>query len=1346
MKKFYSALLSFIALGVLAACGTSAESIELDETSVELEVGESATVSSTVEPEDASQDVEWSSDDEDVATVEDGEITAVAGGSNTITATSTENEDVSADVDVTVIPDPESISLSPETMELEEGESETLEASITPEDADQEVTYESDDEDVATVDGDEVTAEAAGETTITVTSEADDGVSETASITVVVGVSSVEDAFAAEVDDEVTTEGVVTGFAYNGYFIEDDTDAIFVYDEEDYYEDVEVGDEVQLSGVRSEYEGLQQIQDLSSLEVLESDVELPDVVDMSDVDLDDEDALEAYQSHRVGLEGYRVDSVSSDDYDNLTFDLYSPFDDYSMTMHYDSRLELSDDDEVFDLEENDLLDLDGMHLGWYDGPQLTYNGDDPVSENDSTLELDDADDNDELEVDVSGESEREWVVQPQASFDGEDVDYESSDEDVATVDDNGLLTVEDIGETTLTTTSQDDSDVSEEVTLVVTSEDLEVVLNDELNDDDQLTLNTEEVFDPDYTVSPEFVSQDVTMTSDDEAVVDVTEEDELEAVDEGTTDVTITSDADPDTSLTVEVLVEDPEPTLDFIESYEINEGDEEFEILQDVTAEDPIDGDLTDDVEVTDDDGFDATETGTYEIDIAVTNSFDNTDEGTISVEVIEEGEVIEASGQYNFQYAEPETRNELFADAERYLLETGYGGIPSTSNAGYVLYSDRLELPVEDPVPVLDYGTLFGSMSEDDSEVEMDDGDPGEEGEYTYRTAETSDPGQFNAWLAEDSISSDIITLFQDSLYYFDFNDDKTGYEVVPGMADGMPTPIDGEENEYGTELSDEWEVDVRDDLEWYFHEDIDTEGYSETIDAQDFIDTFKLALEENWFRAVSGGGDFDSAPQTIENAQAFADGEADWEDVGLKAKDDNTLSFEFEDNMSEWTTIYWLSDFVHTPIHMDLYDDVGDQYGTSEDTIASHGPFYLDYYEADKMLRFEENPNFHDPDRYEFDGYDIQIIPDDESRFQEFQSGRLDSVGVPSARYEEYRNDPRIKEIPGATVFRASVNSLGTEENQEEQFPGSDFEPEPLLAWESEDGDTNFRNALYHAWDRQEIAEEVEVTSQPSMHYFSDAYIVSPDGDGVPFRDWDTEQANLEVAEEAFDDGDIDSEYNPDDYDNFEDWEEDEFDNWYEDNGESDLSMVAEGMSTDTYGYNPDLSTAIFEDAMDDLVDEGVYELGTPDDPLEIELQFTIQSGSSGQTNYAEFLKEELEDIFEYENDDGETLAYVTLDIDPVEFPDNYEKRLDIGETDIGQGGISGSTLDAASFLENFTDDNRGGFTLDWGIDTSSANIEVTRENRSGEEVTELWSFNALTSALGGEVEVEDGEEVE
>ena len=78
--------------------------ITLSETTMSLNVGQSEQLTATVIPANATNaNVDWSSDDETVATVNDtGEVTAVGEGTATITASSNDDSDVSATADVTV--------------------------------------------------------------------------------------------------------------------------------------------------------------------------------------------------------------------------------------------------------------------------------------------------------------------------------------------------------------------------------------------------------------------------------------------------------------------------------------------------------------------------------------------------------------------------------------------------------------------------------------------------------------------------------------------------------------------------------------------------------------------------------------------------------------------------------------------------------------------------------------------------------------------------------------------------------------------------------------------------------------------------------------------------------------------------------------------------------------------------------------------------------------------------------------------------------------------------------------------------------------------------------------------
>ena len=155
------------------------QSLELNKSTLTLKVGDKETLTATILPAETTLDkgVTWDSGNTSVATVSDkGEVTAVAPGETTITVTSKGDPSkvkycsvlVSAKIIAVT-----GVTLDKNSLSLEIGKSETLNATIAPESAtDKTVTWSSSNTSIATVDGNgKVTAIASGTATITVTTK-----------------------------------------------------------------------------------------------------------------------------------------------------------------------------------------------------------------------------------------------------------------------------------------------------------------------------------------------------------------------------------------------------------------------------------------------------------------------------------------------------------------------------------------------------------------------------------------------------------------------------------------------------------------------------------------------------------------------------------------------------------------------------------------------------------------------------------------------------------------------------------------------------------------------------------------------------------------------------------------------------------------------------------------------------------------------------------------------------------------------------------------------------------------------------------------------------------------------
>lgn len=171
------------------------KSIIVDKDEMTLERGETAQLSVTVYPQDADDSsVEWSSENNEVATVDSkGTVVAISSGTTIIRATTNDGSNLTAECQVTVTSlKATGISIDRTEATLERDATLQLTATVTPDDADDRtVTWSSADSGIARVDGAGlVTAVSVGTTTITATTG--DGTGLTASCTVTVTPKTVQ--------------------------------------------------------------------------------------------------------------------------------------------------------------------------------------------------------------------------------------------------------------------------------------------------------------------------------------------------------------------------------------------------------------------------------------------------------------------------------------------------------------------------------------------------------------------------------------------------------------------------------------------------------------------------------------------------------------------------------------------------------------------------------------------------------------------------------------------------------------------------------------------------------------------------------------------------------------------------------------------------------------------------------------------------------------------------------------------------------------------------------------------------------------------------------------------------
>lgn len=151
--------------GVYAQCsitvnGKKVTKVTLNKSNLNMLKGETSVLIATVEPTDAeNKNLIWTSGNSNVATVSNGTVAAVGTGTTTIYVSSA---DGGARATCTVTVSWESVTgikLNKTSLFLERGTSETLTATVLPENAtNKEITWESSDESVVTVENGIVSA------------------------------------------------------------------------------------------------------------------------------------------------------------------------------------------------------------------------------------------------------------------------------------------------------------------------------------------------------------------------------------------------------------------------------------------------------------------------------------------------------------------------------------------------------------------------------------------------------------------------------------------------------------------------------------------------------------------------------------------------------------------------------------------------------------------------------------------------------------------------------------------------------------------------------------------------------------------------------------------------------------------------------------------------------------------------------------------------------------------------------------------------------------------------------------------------------------------------------------
>lgn len=189
---------------------------------------------------------------------------------------------------------------------------------------------------------------------------------------------------------------------------------------------------------------------------------------------------------------------------------------------------------------------------------------------------------------------------------------------------------------------------------------------------------------------------------------------------------------------------------------------------------------------------------------------------------------------------------------------------------------------------------------------------------------------------------------------------------------------------------------------------------------VTAKDFVFAWrrladpKTASEYGFMISIAG----------IKNADDVLEGKKSIEELGVKAEDDETLVVELSHPVTFFESLLSFPSFY--PVNEEFYNEAGDSFATSKETILSNGPYKVSSYEpAATTVDLVKNEDYWDANSVKIDGIQFQVIKEAQQTMLAYQNGDLDVATLAGEQVEQFKNDAEFKNVAAGYLWYISVN---------------------------------------------------------------------------------------------------------------------------------------------------------------------------------------------------------------------------------------------------------------------------------------------------------------------------------
>ena len=359
-----------------------------------------------------------------------------------------------------------------------------------------------------------------------------------------------------------------------------------------------------------------------------------------------------------------------------------------------------------------------------------------------------------------------------------------------------------------------------------------------------------------------------------------------------------------------------------------------------------------------------------------------------------------------------------------------------------------------------------IVGCSFEDDAEEsDKDSGNKEETNNTTINLMEPSEIPTLDSSHAHDSVGFSTLNNINEGLYRGDENHE-------PEMALAEDHETNDDETIHTFKIRDS---------EW---------SNGEKVTAEDFEYAWKRTFEE------SGHYSDMFVTANIKNAQAIIDEEMEPDELGVEAKDENTLEVTLESPSPLFKQLLTFPTFF--PLNESFVEEAGEQYGTEADKLLFNGAFVLDSWKHDQGWVLKKNEDYWDAETVELEEINVSVVKESSTAVNLWETEELDRVELSSSYVDEYGDDDSF-----LTEERPSIVFMRVNHNEE--------------AFQNE----NIRKALDMAIDKEGLTDTIlNDGSKPLNGLIPRDFSFSPD-DNKDFRDINGEfnEGDEEKAQDLF-----------------------------------------------------------------------------------------------------------------------------------------------------------------------------------------------------------------------------------